>query len=169
MKRSVIVVFIDALRSMPSRVIACRGRPTRLAGMMNSGSSTSASSVSRHSRNAIAASVTTSVTTFDTTEPSVPVRARWAPITSLFIRLISAPVCVRVKNAIGMRCTWSNSATRRSKMRPSPMRADHQRSGKGRRWAMPWSKMALISSGGARPFTTASSTMMVRNPSSILR
>ena len=26
----------------------------------------------------------------------------------------SAPVCVRVKNASGMRCTWSNSATRRS-------------------------------------------------------
>ena len=48
--------------------------------------------------------------TFDTTEPSVPVTARWAPITSLFMRLTSAPVWVRVKNAIGMRCTWSNSA-----------------------------------------------------------
>ena len=52
--------------------------------------------------------------------------ARWAPITSLFMRLISAPVWVRVKKAIGMRCTWSNSATRRSKIRPSPIRDDHQ-------------------------------------------
>ena len=40
----------------------------------------------------------TSVTTLDTTEPSVPVTARWAPITSLFRRLVSAPVWVRVKN-----------------------------------------------------------------------
>ena len=46
--------------------------------------------------------------------PSVPVTAFWAPTTSLFMRLISAPVWVRVKKAIGIRCTWSNSATRRS-------------------------------------------------------
>ena len=50
--------------------------------------------VSRHSRNAIAASVNASVTMFDTTDPSVPVSARCAPITSLFMRLMSAPVCV---------------------------------------------------------------------------
>ena len=61
----------------------------------------------------------------ETTEPSVPVTARCAPITSLFMRLTNAPVCVRVKNEIGMRCTWSNSLTRRSKMRPSPIRDDH--------------------------------------------
>ncbi len=60
--------------------------------------------------------------------PSVPVTARWAPMTSLFIRLISDPVWVRVKNASGSRCTWSKSSTRRSKMMPSPMRDDHQRS-----------------------------------------
>ena len=60
------------------------------------------------------ASVMTSVMTFWTTVPRVLVTACCAPITSLFIRLISAPVWVRVKNEIGSRCTWSNSATRMS-------------------------------------------------------
>ncbi|CAB4734890.1 unannotated protein [freshwater metagenome] len=53
----------------------------------------------------MATSTVASVTTFDTTVPSVPVTARCAPITSLFMRLTSAPVWVRVKNEIGMRCT----------------------------------------------------------------
>ena len=72
-KRSVIWVFIEALRSMPSRVMPAGGGPTRLAGMMNTGSTTSARSVSRHSRRSMAASVVASTITFDTTVPSVPV------------------------------------------------------------------------------------------------
>ena len=59
-------------------------------------------------------SVTTRVMMFDTTVPSVLVTACWAPMTSLFSRDISAPVWVRVKNEIGSRWTWSNSATRMS-------------------------------------------------------
>lgn len=62
----------------------------------------------------MAMSVVTSVITLDTTVPSVPVNARWAPMTSLFNRLTSAPVWVRVKNEMGSRCTWSNSWDRRS-------------------------------------------------------
>ena len=62
----------------------------------------------------MATSVVATTMTLDTTEPSVPVIARWAPITSLFMRLTSAPVWVRVKKPSGMRCTWSKSATRRS-------------------------------------------------------
>ena len=58
--------------------------------------------------------VVTTTIRLETTEPSVPVTARWAPITSLLSRLIRAPVWVRVKKAIGMRWTWSNRATRRS-------------------------------------------------------
>ena len=54
--------------------------------------------------------------------------ARWAPITSLFSRLTSAPVRVRVKNATGIRCTCPNTARRRSRIRPSPIRADCHRS-----------------------------------------
>ena len=81
---------------------------------MNNGRTTSVSSVIRHSRASIAISVVMSTMTFDTTDPSVDVTAFWAPTTSLFSRLTSAPVCVRVKNATGMRCTLSNSALRSS-------------------------------------------------------
>ena len=42
-----------------------------------------------------------------TTPDSVEVNARCAPSTSLLSRLTSAPVCVRVKNCSGIRCTWS--------------------------------------------------------------
>ena len=50
--------------------------------------------------------VSTSAMTLVTTPASPVVKARCAPITSLFNRLTRAPVWVRVKNAIGMRCTW---------------------------------------------------------------
>ncbi len=49
----------------------------------------------------MAMTVVSSTTRFDTTEPNVPVRARCAPITSLFMRDTRAPVCARVKNATG--------------------------------------------------------------------
>jgi len=62
----------------------------------------------------MAAKVITNTTTLLTTLPSVDVTADCAPTTSLFRRLMSDPVCVRVKKATGMRCTLSNSATRRS-------------------------------------------------------
>ena len=52
--------------------------------------------------------------TFDTTLDSTEVKACCAPMTSLFSREISAPVWVRVKNAIGMRCTCANTRVRRS-------------------------------------------------------
>ena len=82
--------------------------------MMKIGSRTSATRVICHCSRNMAVSVVMSTTTFDTTEPSVEVRARWAPSTSLFMRLMRAPVWVRVKKPIGMRCTWSNRLTRRS-------------------------------------------------------
>ena len=56
-----------------------------------------------------------------TTPDSVQVKARWAPITSLLSRLTRAPVRVRVKNATGIRCTWPNTARRRSRISPSPI------------------------------------------------
>ena len=59
---------------------------------MNSGSTTSASSVSRHSSASIVSSVVTSTTTLLTTLPSVLVTAVWAPTTSLLRRLVIAPV-----------------------------------------------------------------------------
>ncbi len=62
-----------------------------------------------------------------TTPDSVEVKACWAPITSLFRRLTSAPVWVRVKNASGCRWTWSKTRVRRSRMIDSPTRAEYQR------------------------------------------
>ena len=94
--------------------MACSFLPTRLDGTRNRGSSSTATMVMRQSRAIMANSVMARVITLDTTVPSVPVRARWAPMTSLLSRLTSAPVWERVKNCMGMRCTWSNSSTRRS-------------------------------------------------------
>ena len=128
LKRSVIVAFIEALRFMPSRVMPATVRPTRRAGRMNSGSRTMARRVIRHSRKKRVTKVVAAVIPLETTVPSVPVSARWAPITSLLRRLTRAPVWVRVKNDRGRRWTWSNKATRRSKMRPSPTVDDAHRS-----------------------------------------
>jgi hypothetical protein len=103
LKRSVMLLVIEAFRAYDSRVSACSLVPMSLAGMTNTGSSTSDSRVICQDRTSIAASVSTTPMTLDTTPDSVPVKACWAPSTSLFRRLISAPVCVRVKKAIGMR------------------------------------------------------------------
>ncbi len=70
------------------------------------------------------APVSSSETALDTTLESVDVNARCAPSTSLLSRETSAPVCVRVKNAIGIRCTCANTLVRSSAIRPSPIRAD---------------------------------------------
>ena len=82
--------------------------------MMKAGSTTRDNTVRRHSRVSIAATVVTNTTELLTAVPRVDVTALWAPITSLFRRLMSDPVWVRVKKAIGMRCTLVKSATRRS-------------------------------------------------------
>ena len=68
-----------------------------------------------------------SVTTLPATPDSVSLNARCAPITSLFSLLTSAPVRVRVKNATGMRWTCANTAARRSRISPSPIRAENHR------------------------------------------
>ncbi|PRY32009.1 hypothetical protein CLV70_102220 [Pseudosporangium ferrugineum] len=73
------------------------------------------------------ASVSSSVTVLPTTPESVLLNACCAPMTSLLSRETRAPVRVRVKNATGIRCTWSKTAVRRSTMRPSPIRADWYR------------------------------------------
>ena len=114
LKRSVIVEFMEAFRFMPSRVMSAIFVPTRRAGSTNRGISSIASSVTRHSSTNMVTRVVAAVMVLETTVPSVPVSARWAPITSLFNRLTRAPVWVRVKNEIGSLWTWSNRARRRS-------------------------------------------------------
>ena len=149
LNRSVIWLFISAFTLICSREMVCRRWPTRLAGMMKMGNTTSAMRVRRHSRRIIAANVVTSTMTLLTTLPNVLVTAVCAPTTSLFSRLMSAPVWVRVKNATGMRCTLANNAERRSKMSPSPMRALHHRC-----------TMASSASSNAAATTNPASTAM---------
>ena len=95
-------------------MISASFRPIRRAGRMKTGSSTSDSAVTCQDSVNITAAVRTSWMTLLTTPDSVEVNACWAPSTSLFNRLTSAPVCVRVKKASGIRWTWSKSETRRS-------------------------------------------------------
>jgi hypothetical protein len=56
--------------------------------------------------------VVTRLMRLEKTDPRVPVRARWAPTTSLFSRLVRAPVWVWVKKARGWRWTWSKRLVR---------------------------------------------------------
>ena len=81
-----------------------------------------------HDSRSITTSASSSEIAFDTTPDNVQVNARWAPITSLFRRLTSAPVRVRMKNATGIFCTCENTVRRRSRISPSPIRADSHRS-----------------------------------------
>ena len=60
------------------------------------------------------ASTRISCSTLDTTDDRVDVSACCAPMTSLFSRLTSEPVCALVKNAIGCRWTCPNTCVRRS-------------------------------------------------------
>ena len=126
-KRSVIWVFMVALWMAASRESRAIDAPMRRAGIRKSGIRASDSSVICHEMLSITTKVNVSVTRLDTTPDNVSENARCAPNTSLPSRLTSAPVLVRVKNATGMRWTWSNTAVRRSRIRPSPIVADSQR------------------------------------------
>ena len=72
-------------------------------------------------------SVKTTVRTSVSTVRNVDVNADCAPTTSLFSRLMSDPVWVRAKKAIGSCCTWSNSDRRMPAIMRSPTRAPSQR------------------------------------------
>ena len=127
LKRSAIVLFIDAFSCIDSRVSFCSFGPMRFAGMMKNGSTIRVSSVRRHSSASMKLSVTTTAIRLENTVPSVLVTACCAPITSLFMRDMSAPVCVRVKKESGWRWMWSNERVRMSKIRPSPIFAEYHR------------------------------------------
>ena len=127
LNRSVMLVDISPLSCICCRVSSASLRPTILAGMRKIGSITSAARVSCQLRMSIAASTSTRLIRLDSTVDSVEVNACWAPITSELSRETSLPVWVRVKNASGIRTTWSNTWVRRSKISPSPILEEHQR------------------------------------------
>jgi hypothetical protein len=120
-------------------------RPTRRAGRMNTGRRTRDSAVISQDSVNITAAVSANWITLLTTPDSVDVNARCAPSTSLLSRLTSAPVWVRVKNCNGMRCTWSYTRVRRSKMMPSPIRAEYHR----------WASDSSASTLARTPISTA--------------
>ena len=99
----------------------------RRAGIRKIGSMMTASTVTSQEVLSMTMRVRISATTLVTTPESVPLKACWAPMTSLLRRLTRAPVRVRVKNAIGIFWTWLKTAVRRSRMTPSPIRAEYQR------------------------------------------
>ena len=148
--RSVIWVLIDEFRLAASRSSRASLVPIRRAGSTKTGSSTSASRVICQEMPSITISVSTSVTRLPTTPDRVSLNARCAPITSLFSRLTSAPVRVRVKNAIGIFCTWSKTAVRRSRISPSPMLAENHLVSRPR----PASATAITAISTARLTTT---------------
>ncbi len=118
---------MTALWLAASRDSAASRLPIRRAGTTKTGSRMRATTVICHEMLSITTSVRVRVTRLLTTPDSVPLNARWAPSTSLLSRLTSAPVRVRVKNAIGMRWTWSKTVVRRSRIKPSPIVAESQR------------------------------------------
>ena len=100
-----MTAFILALRVMASRAAFSWTLPTRFDSQIKNGTTTSDANVNFHDSVSIAASVTTTESTLLTALRNTNVNADCAPTTSLFRRLMSEPVWVRVKNAIGMRCT----------------------------------------------------------------
>ena len=106
--------FMATMRGLSQRSITTR------IGMM-----VSDASVTCHDSSSITAMTPTSRQMSDHTVAIVPMVA-WAPTTSEFMRLSSAPVWVRVKKASGSCWPRSNMAMRRSKIRLSPMWAPNQ-------------------------------------------
>ncbi len=102
-------------------------RPTRLAGNTKTGRITRLIRVICHDRANITISTSVTLIRLETTEERVSVNACWAPMTSLLSRLMRAPVCVRVKKAMGIFWMCSKTFERISKMRPSPTLAETQR------------------------------------------
>ncbi len=92
----------------------CSLRPIQRAGSRKTGSRINEDRVSCQDSANIAASTSTTVSRLLTAVDRVPVNACCAPSTSLLSRLIRAPVWVRVKKAMGIRCTCENTAERMS-------------------------------------------------------
>ena len=105
LKRSAIWVLIAELKSACCRVSCWSRVPIQRAGIIKSGSRSKDATVICQDRTNIVAATITRLITLPTTPPRVEVKARWAPMTSLFNLEISAPVWARVKNAID--CCWT--------------------------------------------------------------
>ncbi len=104
LKRSVIVVFIEALSFIRSRLTPASLRPIFRSKATKPGTTTSEARVTCQDSTSMTPRVVTSPSRSATTLDSVPTVC-CAPSTSLERRLMSDPVWVRVKKSTGMRCT----------------------------------------------------------------
>ena len=114
------MAFISALSVIWRRTIALSFRPRKRAGTRKSGRTATARRVRRHSSPNMITRALTSVMELVNTSTSVPLTARWAPMTSLFRREMSSPVLTPVKKRRDIRWRWAKSSVRRSQMMPSP-------------------------------------------------
>ncbi len=89
-------------------------RPTRLAGRTKIGRMIRLMSVICQERMNMTMRTRITLIRLETTDDNVSVKACCAPITSLLSRLMSAPVWVRVKKAIGIFCMCSKTLERMS-------------------------------------------------------
>ena len=94
---------------------------------MNAGTTVITSAVRRRSSAAMTVTTDASCVTFELSAPITEESTCWAPCTSVLSRDISAPVWVRTKNPIGIRCTWANNRRRSWNTIPFPRTADCQR------------------------------------------
>ena len=127
LNRSVIREPRSALSDICRWARPASRRPTYFAGKRKTGTNSRAPRVSCHDRTNIVATTSVTDTILLTRFDSTDVNACWAPMTSLLSRETSAPVWVRVKNAIGCSSTCPKTSVRRSKISPSPIRDENQR------------------------------------------
>ncbi len=114
LNRSVIELPISALPCIWSRVRPTSCRPTQRLASSRSGKVSRHSTVTCQLSASISTPTTTTPMTLETVLDSTEVKARCAPMTSLLSRETRAPVCVRVKKARDIRCTWAKTLVRRS-------------------------------------------------------
>ena len=91
---------MSAFSRICSRVSCWSLRPIQRAGSRKMGTRIRAEIVTCQESRNIVTSTMVKAMRLPTTPLRVEVNACWAPITSLFSREISAPVCARVKKAI---------------------------------------------------------------------
>ena len=103
---SLMIAFMRALRSIDCRDTSRSAFPKRRPSSRKIGSTARPSTVRRHSRASMIASVPATWIRLVVTSTRVLVTALCAPTTSLLSRLINSPVLLLVKKRSDMRCRW---------------------------------------------------------------
>ena len=123
--RSAVIVASSPYSCICCRSSRCARFPAALPGSTNSGITVSATRLSCHDSQNIAASTSTRFSSTDTDSDSTTPTACCVSSTSS-MRDTSDPVCVRVKNASGCRRTCRNRLARSSSTRLSPIHSEYR-------------------------------------------